>query len=451
LSTQPNFTPQWKEEVNRRLAAHKNRKTSTTDAEASSQTSGPGTSRAAEAAARVAARYAKAPSYSQLQAEEARVAVRHAEIATKVALEAQAVAESAIAGLHAAAREQPARGPAVVQPIAPPMAPASIPEPAHPPVQSQGQLQRDKSTTEQGPAAPAVPAPLEPERRSFGIRWDPDLPVRPVEQKPAPAPRRAQEEFELSVEDWWSPAQATENLRHNPIEFAEAEPEHANLIQFPRELVATRKIRPRLAEGSVTEAEGQLSIFEVDPGAISTTVEAHSAGQDVTSSIWNRPDCSGIRLDNQLADLPASASAVVEAAARFPVAPIGLRLMAAAVDGALILASFVSAGFLVAHQFSHPPEGKAGEILGVALLALIGLLYYAFFFAFPVGTPGMKYAGIGLCTFDDQSPTRAQLRRRLGAMALSLLPVGLGIAWSIFDDDHMSWHDRYSQTYLRKL
>ncbi len=120
LSTQPNFTPQWKEEVNRRLAAHKNRKTSTTDSETSSQTSSPAASRAAEAAARVAARYAKAPSYSQLQAEEARVAVRHAEIATKVALEAQAAAESALAGLHAAAQEQPSRGPAVVQPIAPP-------------------------------------------------------------------------------------------------------------------------------------------------------------------------------------------------------------------------------------------------------------------------------------------------------------------------------------------
>jgi uncharacterized RDD family membrane protein YckC len=260
-----------------------------------------------------------------------------------------------------------------------------------------------------------------------------------------------QEEFELSVEDWWSPGEATENLRHNPIEVAEAEPEHANLIQFPRELVATRKIRPRLADGSLTEAEGQLSIFEVDPGTISTAVDARPGGQESSASIWNRPDWSGIRLDNQPVELLAPAPTSDQAAKRYPVAPMGLRLMAAAVDLALILASFVSAGFLIAHQFSHPPQGKAGEVLGVALLALIGLLYYAFFFAFAVCTPGMRYAGIGLCTFDDQSPTRAQLRRRLGAMALSLLPVGLGIAWSIFDDDHMSWHDRYSQTYLRKL
>jgi hypothetical protein len=35
-------------------------------------------------------------------------------------------------------------------------------------------------------------------------------------------------------------------------------------------------------------------------------------------------------------------------------------------------------------------------------------------------------------------------------MALSLLPMGLGMVWAIFDEDNMSWHDRYSQTYLRQ-
>jgi hypothetical protein len=28
--------------------------------------------------------------------------------------------------------------------------------------------------------------------------------------------------------------------------------------------------------------------------------------------------------------------------------------------------------------------------------------------------------------------------------------VGLGLVWSVFDEDHLSWHDRISQTYLRK-
>jgi hypothetical protein len=62
----------------------------------------------------------------------------------------------------------------------------------------------------------------------------------------------------------------------------------------------------------------------------------------------------------------------------------------------------------------------------------------------------MKYARISLCTFDDQGPTKAHLRRRLAAMLLSVLPLGLGMAWAIFDDSHLSWHDRLSRTYLRK-
>jgi hypothetical protein len=62
----------------------------------------------------------------------------------------------------------------------------------------------------------------------------------------------------------------------------------------------------------------------------------------------------------------------------------------------------------------------------------------------------MRYAGISLCTFDDQMPTREQLRSRIGAMLLSLLPVGLGVLWAIFDEEHLSWHDRISHTYLRR-
>ena len=190
MSTQPELTPQWKEEVNRRLAAHKSRRAQSSSQE-SAQQAGLGASRAAEAAARVAARYAKAPTYSQMQAEEARVAVRAAEIATKVALDAQAVAETALAGLHAATQEQPPRRSAVVQPIAAPsripeVAPVVSPSPAGVPTAAQL-----NPTVEAAPLEPVPQAELPPpaERRVFGIRWDPDLPVRPAEKKAGPSER----------------------------------------------------------------------------------------------------------------------------------------------------------------------------------------------------------------------------------------------------------------------
>ncbi|MGB6974718.1 MAG: hypothetical protein WBD67_08560, partial [Terracidiphilus sp.] len=70
--------------MNRRLAAHKSRKEQP-DAEKpeGSQPHLTKNSKAAEAAARVAARYAKAPSFSEMQAAEARAAMRAAEAATR--------------------------------------------------------------------------------------------------------------------------------------------------------------------------------------------------------------------------------------------------------------------------------------------------------------------------------------------------------------------------------
>ena len=54
----------------------------------------------------------------------------------------------------------------------------------------------------------------------------------------------------------------------------------ANLIEFPRQLVASRKARPRYAEGPLRDesldavGDGQLRIFEVDPAQISTQPDA---------------------------------------------------------------------------------------------------------------------------------------------------------------------------------
>jgi hypothetical protein len=61
----------------------------------------------------------------------------------------------------------------------------------------------------------------------------------------------------------------------------------------------------------------------------------------------------------------------------------------------------------------------------------------------------MRYAELSLCTLGGEHPTREQMKARLVAMLLSLLPMGLGMLWAIFDEDNLSWHDRHSRTYLR--
>jgi len=458
---QPHIEPLWKEEVNRRLAEHKSRKAGKSAEQVQSQAHQFGNSRAALAAAKVAARYAKAPSYTQMQAEEARTAVRAAEIATQVALEAQAAAESALAELHAAANEPPMRGPAVVEsitravreeaaalpaePVADRVPEVAAPEPAIAVAANEEQPKVDC-------AAMAVPVPaLEPvvthevvDGKVFDIRWEPDIPVRALGQRPP----RVEEELEFSAEDWWTPAQMSATLRNEPIA-VDTQIAAANLIEFPRELVAARKMRPRLAEApAAAEPQKQLSIFEVDPGAVSTEPAALAAAGKLQAA-WAGPEWSGIELDAHPQDLERAAAEPAREQRIF-LAPMGRRLMATVVDGSLILGAVFATAMTLTSRMAHAPAGKSAEMMVACGLLAAGFLYHALFYGLGWSTAGMRYAGIALCNFEDESPSRAQLRTRLAAMALSLLPMGLGLVWSVFDEDHLSWHDRISQTYLRK-
>jgi len=163
LSASPSqtiHTNSLKQEVNRRLAAHKSRIGSTvTEPQAPAEAQHGASSRATQAAARVAERYAKAPSYSEMLTGEARAAVRAAEAVSWAALDAQADAESVLTGLEAGSGVDPAREPKV-----------SVDD-----VREQGW----KLTAQ--PAAPSSSQP--PEALLLDIRWEPDFPVRPA--KPA--------------------------------------------------------------------------------------------------------------------------------------------------------------------------------------------------------------------------------------------------------------------------
>jgi uncharacterized RDD family membrane protein YckC len=266
------------------------------------------------------------------------------------------------------------------------------------------------------------------------------------------------------MEDWKEPAQpALDAPGGQAIEVVEAaQPIHANLIEFPRELVATRKIRPRLAEGplaSVPTPGLRLSIFEVDPSAISIEAEAEGVMNEALTPAWTAPEWSGIELDAQpqpeLAEesqrVPEEeAGAQPEAVRELELAPLSQRLMAAIVNGTLIIGAMLAAAMVAAANVKDLPPVREIELGSVVALAVASLLYQMLFFTLARGTPGMKYARISLCTFDGLSPTRAKRCGRLGALLLSLLPVGLGVVWAIFDEDHLSWHDRLSGTYLRK-
>jgi uncharacterized RDD family membrane protein YckC len=234
-----------------------------------------------------------------------------------------------------------------------------------------------------------------------------------------------------------------------------AQPIQGNVIEFPRELVATRKARPRLSESPQADSESsvQLSIFEVDPAVLPEQPVLDSAAS-TASEMWTAPQWSGIELDaqppsefEQLLDepdpLPAQSSALEPAGA-------GWRLMAIVMDSTLVAAAAVAAGSEVLHKMPTLPSLRVTEIGAAAILVVFAALYQMLFFTLGTATPGMKYAHLQLCTFEGYLPTRAQRSARLLAMLLSVLPAALGLAWALFDEDRLSWHDRLSRTYLRR-
>jgi RDD family len=400
LST-PAPQPQWKQEVNRRLEAHKIRKgMSLVDADASGESHHDVSDRAAQAAARVAARFSKAPSYGEMQAAEARAALRNAEVATRAALEAQAVAQAALDQFERAAAEE---------------------------AESEAEA---SDREDSGESTMQLANPSEAASQAYAISPEPQ------DQTPAAS------------------AHADLSTAENSIRYVEpVQPIPANLIHFPREIVATRRLRPRIADAPqnrVDESSGQLSIFEVDPSSISIEPTLPLVETAAPAPPWSGPDWSTIELEPHVEDAKEVQPEPVVAASRIELAPLRLRIMAMVIDCALIVALLSAGIFGVSGHLPHAVAIKTAETGGCVALVAMAVLYYVFFLLSAMTTPGMMYARIALCTFDDEYPTRAQMRSRLGALLVSLLPIGLGFAWAIFDEDHLAWHDRLSRTYQRK-
>ena len=95
-----------------------------------------------------------------------------------------------------------------------------------------------------------------------------------------------------------------------------------------------------------------------------------------------------------------------------------------------------------------PDEESARAIL-ISFLALL-LFYWLFCVETGAETPGMRWVGLRVVSFDGQSLTAQQRFTRAWATVLSTTALGLGFVWSLADEDKLSWHDRLSKTFLTR-
>ena len=224
-----------------------------------------------------------------------------------------------------------------------------------------------------------------------------------------------------------------------------------NIIEFPRELVASRKARPRLAEGPLLAdgtPEPQLRIFEVESEQISAEPEV--------GVLAEAPEWQGMMLGAGASAEPRTISRELEAQLQLDqqiyAAPVTRRVVAALIDGLCVAAGLAGFAAMVVKIAGTTLQPMPLPLLGAVVAGMFlffAVIYQLLFFTLNDVTPGMRVLRMAFCTYRENSPSRKAIRRRLISTALAACPLGLGLVWMALDSDGLGWHDRMSRMYPR--
>ena len=128
------------------------------------------------------------------------------------------------------------------------------------------------------------------------------------------------------------------------------------------------------------------------------------------------------------------------------------RITAGATDLGIVAAVFLL--FLVT-TFTQMPDGFSLDkrvlgIYGVCFFALVAIYFFLFMLS-GSQTPGMKRQHLIVVTKEGQPLDPKQACMRGFGYLISILPVLLGFVWMLIDPEHLTWADKVSSTYIKKL
>ncbi len=133
------------------------------------------------------------------------------------------------------------------------------------------------------------------------------------------------------------------------------------------------------------------------------------------------------------------------------VAPLPKRRRAGLIDAALLLFAFGSFWSLFTALGGHVSISSFSAIVTVATMALLYAQYFTLFTYFGGSTPGMMLCKLRVVSFDGTDPTSEQLLWRSFGYVVSAGTGALGFIWALWDEEHLTWQDRISQTYLTQV
>lgn len=256
-----------------------------------------------------------------------------------------------------------------------------------------------------------------PRYPSLALKFDPPV---PAPSRAAEAPRAA---YQPAGRAEMATAAAAEEMAAEQVQVEEAPGapfDSGNIIEFPRPLIPPPPRPDELAEPIL-----DLPRILDAPEAVSKQVPL-----------------GGIILE------PEQLATASELELPLRVAPLGRRVLAAGLDGALVGAATLMFFVIVNKMATLLPSIHVLLGLGVALPAVLWAIFQYVFLVYTGSTPGMRLTKLRLAEFEGSAPGRGTRRWRALALALSAVSLGLGFLWCLLDEDTLCWHDRITRTYL---
>lgn len=281
-------------------------------------------------------------------------------------------------------------------------------------------------------------------------------------------------EFDFSAEEAISVTQepvARERFRHRSFEgyrlqmerqqdaeepqqeFAPSE--YPKVIRFPRSISAgpgnlaedwalkTDESTPRIVYATELETTEPYVIQQPASGEDAPVHSERIEPQPLATQMDLLPSFEDIRLE------PSHTAAKIESDVVPQPAALHSRLVAGAVDMAAVVLAAIIFNFTFTTLSEDSPHTRMAMLCALCVAGVLWTLFQYLFLVYGKRTPGMCLAQLELETFEGKPLDASLRRRRAAACTLSALSLGFGYAWTLVDEDQLSWHDRITRTLVK--
>jgi uncharacterized RDD family membrane protein YckC len=235
---------------------------------------------------------------------------------------------------------------------------------------------------------------------------------------------------------------AASDAPESPTAVLSSEPEWR--LEVARRLEAYRARRRRV-DGD--EAQAPLPFAGESGNSESASVSPRAISRLPARA--RKPERVEIRITQPELDFSSAESFRMQPSSTLvPVADLVERRRAGAIDASFLILAY--AGFLSLFRSlgGHLSFDKFDVAVYAATFFLFYMQYFALFTIFGGSTPGMQLRGLSVVSLDGGLPSMRQLSWRSFGYLLSGGMLLLGFLWSLWDESHLTWQDRISQTYL---